>query len=343
MAGPVSDEIIAPCGKGYQLGDKDRKEKILESYNDVFADIVNGCLYDGEQVVQPEEFTDATPWGYYNESGEIHEQERDIAKYWTRKGVYISMIGIENQTAPDLDMPIRVMSYDSAAYRAQLRRKDAEKRKNAAEQRATNHLFPVVSMVLYLGHKRSWNGPLTLKERLDILPALEPYVSDYRMNLYQIAWMSHEEVNRRFHGDFWVFADYLVQVRENREYHPSRQTLRHKREIVMLLNAMERDNRYETAYNDLMLDPIKSKEDWNMCDVLDKVENRGVERGIQQERQRMAGVLDQVENRGVERGIGLGIEQERKRIVRSLAANGTPMQDIADTLQLTLQDVAAML
>lgn len=168
-------------------------------------------------------------------------------------------------------------------------------------------------MVLYLGHKRPWNGPVTLKERLDILLALEPYVSDYRMNLYQIAWMSHEEVNRRFHGDFWVFADYLVQVRENREYHPSRQTLRHKREIVMLLNTMERDNRYETAYNDLMRDPIKSKEDWNMCDVLDKVENRGVEGGI-----------------GL--GIEQGIEQERQNTIRkfcNLVATGVVSIDVA--------------
>ena len=30
-----------------------RREKILEDYPDVFADIVNGFLFDGEEVIKP--------------------------------------------------------------------------------------------------------------------------------------------------------------------------------------------------------------------------------------------------------------------------------------------------
>ena len=35
------------------MGQKDTTEKLLMDYNDVFADIVNGLLCKGEQVVQP--------------------------------------------------------------------------------------------------------------------------------------------------------------------------------------------------------------------------------------------------------------------------------------------------
>ena len=34
--------------------EKDIAEKTLEAYNDVFADIVNGLLFEGKQVVREE-------------------------------------------------------------------------------------------------------------------------------------------------------------------------------------------------------------------------------------------------------------------------------------------------
>lgn len=53
------------------MGEKDITEKILESYNDVFADIVNGIVFNGEQVVREEDLFDATPFGYYKASGKV--------------------------------------------------------------------------------------------------------------------------------------------------------------------------------------------------------------------------------------------------------------------------------
>ena len=35
------------------MGEKDITEKTLESYNDVFADILNALLFNGKQVVDP--------------------------------------------------------------------------------------------------------------------------------------------------------------------------------------------------------------------------------------------------------------------------------------------------
>ena len=35
------------------MAEKDISEKILESYNDVFADIVNVLLFNGEKVIDP--------------------------------------------------------------------------------------------------------------------------------------------------------------------------------------------------------------------------------------------------------------------------------------------------
>ena len=176
----------------------------------------------------------------------------------------MACIGFENQTASDPNMPLRVMGYDGAEYRAQLLN-DSE------------NLYPVVTLVLYFGHDKPWNGPLSLKERLNIPKEFEPYVNDYKINLFQIAYLTHEQVEL-FQSDFKVVADYFVQKQENGDYIPSSQDLTHVQETLQLLSIMTNDNRFEEAYN-TNTDGQKGGPR-NMCDVLDKVENRGIAKGI---------------------------------------------------------------
>ena len=82
-----------------------------------------------------------------------------------------------------------------------------------------------------------------------------------------------------FQSDFKVVADYFVQKRENGDYIPSSQDLTHVQETLQLLSIMTNDNRFEEAYN-TNTDGQKGGPR-NMCDVLDKVENRGIAKGIE--------------------------------------------------------------
>lgn len=79
------------------------------------------------------------------DTGRIHEQERDVGKYWVRDGVIQAMIGLENQSQPDGVMPMRIIGYDGASYKSQLSGKEGHQR------------YPVVTLVLYFGEKR-WSG-----------------------------------------------------------------------------------------------------------------------------------------------------------------------------------------
>ena len=63
------------------MGEKDITEKILASYNDVFSDIVNGLLFDGRPVVDPDALSDAAPYSMYKADGKVHEQERADPNY----------------------------------------------------------------------------------------------------------------------------------------------------------------------------------------------------------------------------------------------------------------------
>ena len=246
------------------MAQKDTSEKILESYNDVFSDIVNVLLFNGKQVLSADELEDQAPRSYYKADGKIREIERDVAKRWKNGNIRVACIGFENQTASDPNMPLRVMGYDGAEYWAQLLG-DSE------------NLYPVVTLVLYFGHDKPWNGPLSLKERLNIPKEFEPYVNDYKINLFQIAYLTHEQVEL-FQSDFKVVADYFVQKRENGDYIPSSQDLTHVQETLQLLSIMTNDNRFEEAYN-TNTDGQKGGPR-NMCDVLDKVESRGIAKGI---------------------------------------------------------------
>ena len=103
------------------MGEKDIAEKTLESYNDVFADLINVTIFNGRQIIIPESLADAISSSQYKFDQKLHEQIRDVAKYWNgENNIRLVFLGIENQTKIDKDMPLRVMEYDGAAYRNQL-------------------------------------------------------------------------------------------------------------------------------------------------------------------------------------------------------------------------------
>ncbi len=86
------------------MADKDVTEKTLEAYNDVFADIMNVLLFDGERVVSPRSLQDATTVSQYKFDDQLHEQERDVAKFWKKGNVRLTLCGLENQTKIDRDI-----------------------------------------------------------------------------------------------------------------------------------------------------------------------------------------------------------------------------------------------
>lgn len=92
-----------------------------------------------------------------------------------------------------------------------------------------------------------------------------------------------------FQSDFRIVADYFVQKREKDDYTPSAQTMKHVQETLQLLSVMTGDHRFEDVWNDQQKGGPQ-----NMCEVLERVENRGMDRGIQI---------------GIQRGTKTGIQQ----------------------------------
>ena len=243
---------------------KDITEKMLEKYNDVFADILNVLLFAGRDMVDESSLMDALPMSMLKIDGRVRTQERDIAKYWRKNKINVALFGLENQTVPNKLMPLRVFGYDGAEYVKQSRKENSDRTK-----------YPVITLVLYLGYEKRWNYPKRLFEVLDIDEDVRPYVNDFKINLFEIAYLEREKIDL-FKSDFRILADYLYQMRENRDYIADETNIAHVEELLTLMSAMTGDNRFEETIND-----FKGKEKVNMCEVLDRVEARGIEKGIE--------------------------------------------------------------
>ena len=268
------------------MAEKDMTEKTLEAFNDVFADIINGLLFDGEQVLQQESLIDAQTFSMYKADGQLHRQDRDVAKYWVdqhgeRITVRLAFLGIENQSNYDPDMPLRVIGYDGAVYRAELSQKDR---------------YPVVTLVLYFGDM-PWGRNRTLYDVVHIPEKLRPFVNDYKINLFEIANLPEEAVNH-FHSDFRTVIDYFISSRREQVYELKNSAdFTHVDELLTLMSVLTQDNRFEESLEG------EGGKPQNMSSLLDRVEERGRQKGLDE---------------GHQEGFREGADQNRLENIRSI-------------------------
>ena len=248
---------------------KDHAEKLLEDYNDVFADIINGLVYKGTRVVREEELeAGPTETLYKAAEGNLGEQRRDVLKRDKKNGTEYSVwFGLENQTGEDRTMPVRVMGYDYATYEQNLRRRKKGER-----------IEPVVTLVLYFGNKR-WRGPRRLHELVRLPEEIKEYVQDYGINLVEVSYLSEEEIGR-FESDFRLVAEYFrarrLGAEEQMRYNT--RTIRHVEAMLEFLRTFARYERFEKIQEELVESAKKGRE-IKMCNLVDQWVNMGEEKG----------------------------------------------------------------
>ena len=259
------------------MGEKDIAEKNLEAFNDVFADIVNVLLFKGNKLMKEKDLESAVKDSMFKADGKIHQQERDVSKFWKNGEIRISILGFENQTNPDKDMPLRVISYDGASYKQQLLDKKAKQR------------YPVATIVLYFGTKEKWSTPKNLFGCFNVPEELKPFVNDYKINVFNIAWLSDKTIDM-FQSDFKIVAKYFQTVRLKRDYKGSNEEIRHVDALLKMLSALTGDNSFEEVYN---VGNLK-KGGVTMCEVVEKIKAEGKEEIIRNLIESNAGTLEQI-------------------------------------------------
>lgn len=268
------------------MAEKDITEKNLEALNDVFADIVNVLLFKGEQVINEKDLEADTTKSMFKADGKIHEQERDVSKFWKNGEIRISILGIENQTAQDSDMPLRVISYDGASYKQQLLDNKNQKKR-----------YPVATLVLYFGTEEKWSKAKHLYDCFEVPEKLKPFVNDYKINVFNIAFLSPKTI-AMFKSDFKIIAEYFRAKRLNQKYKGSKEKLKHANETLKMFSALTGDDSFEKVYNEGNF----KKGGITMCDVVERIRNDGRTEGRTEEQERIimnliesnAGTIEQI-------------------------------------------------
>lgn len=199
-----------------------------------FADAFNYLLYDGKQIIKPEELREldtaelTVPYG--NNSKAPVQKYRDLLKMWNAMmdddAIYV-ILGAELQDKVHYGMPVKDGLYDMLGYSkqiAEIKRSYMEKddaddaagqdgeltiedgvvkiRLTAAEFLSGLHkgdkLIPIITAVVYL-RDEPWDGPKSLYDMLDIKnEALKRYIPNYWINLISPADMNDGEFDK-FH------------------------------------------------------------------------------------------------------------------------------------------------
>ena len=94
-------------------------------------------------------------------------------------------------------------------------------------------------------------------------------------DVYSMARLPRQ-IRNRFHSDMRIVVDYLA---EKQNFKPTTQRIVHPESLLLMLQALTGDGRYQKILNSITDEDKKGE--MTMCELLDKYENRGIQKGIQ--------------------------------------------------------------
>ena len=205
------------------MGFTDAVTKAYIRENTVFADAFNYLLYDGKQIIKPENLhtKDITEIAIpFHPEGKI--SPRKLSKSATQKyrdifkstvvmnddeASYI-LLGIENQSEVHYAMPVRNAIYDALQYGQQVNDIAAQHRKH--NELSSVHtrgeylsgflkddtIAPVITLVIYFG-LTPWDGPRSLHEMMAVKNQhLLSFVPDYQIHLLEPHCISDNDLQK---------------------------------------------------------------------------------------------------------------------------------------------------
>ncbi len=286
-----------PHNKGH--GGYDIPQKELESYPDVFADIVNALVYGGEQVVDLRCLRPAeTETRYRDRERRLRNQYEDLGRYETDgKGGTRILYLLANQSQVDSRMLLRKCGYVGGYYRGQYERQAGES-------------CPVMELVLYWGRRR-WKVSRSMRRffrRKGIDPRAWEYMDDERLHVFEMRRLPRE-VMGRFQSDMRIILEYLA---DGENMGRLEQEINHPVALLELMQALSGDGRYKIVIDDLMKEEkTGERRKWTVCKLMDKYWGGGKREGLKEGKQE--GLKE-----GKREGLKEGKQEERQTGIRVL-------------------------
>lgn len=273
------------------MGKKDLAQSVYFDSRERFADMFNGVLFKGMQIIKADDLkeADSVVAALLND-GSGRKTISD--KVWKWKGLYFSILSLENQTYVDYRMVFRTMKAEAMGYDKQWRERMRQNKKKwrliGKNHRisgdeylsgiAKNERFlPIITLILYLGVDKKWDGAVCLYDMLDIDEELKPFINNFRLNLF----------------DYHTCRDFSIFKTENRALFEVLTYSEHKAELqrVMkqnpcLYRALDYDSARaisDIAGINIDLETIKKQETegevYDMCKAFEDYKDEGRQEG----------------------------------------------------------------
>ncbi|MCM1062875.1 MAG: Rpn family recombination-promoting nuclease/putative transposase [Eubacterium sp.] len=287
-----------------------------------FADLFNGILFQGRNIILPDQLSEAS--GKYTAISQelikrsrkqhLLNRNRDI-KMLLQSGGVLRILTVENQKYIDYSMPLRCMEYDVLEYRKQL---DELRNSNQIHKAFTtkdeflcglksdNRLSPVYTICLYHG-EADWNGPWSLADMMDFqsdTDLFRPFFADYPFRLFCINAQPDFET---FHSELKLFfmalnqrgnPDGLQQLMTEYDayQHLSPDTAETLATLLDMPQIWEKREEYMN----------QNREDYDMCYAVQKWHEQDISKGM-----------------------ALGREDKTRQIVTNMLKRGFSDEDIS--------------
>ena len=275
------------------MGKKDEYQFDYLDDNHRFADQVNGALFQGRQVVKPEELEPADAQFVYlgKEAGARKNFRAIVDRACMWKGRLFHILAVENQTFVDYHMVLRNMLTESLSYQRQWKqRKLAHEKEHdlcigtdefLSGMTRDEKFIPIITLVVYCGTQHPWDGARCLHELLEIDEELKEFVTNYKLNLYDCH--EHDTFDEYHTGLRQLFEvvrycgdkEKLKQVMDT-DKESYRQIDSDTRELIEVVAKVKIKEDYESMEN--------GEKKYDMCKAFVDMKLEGVEEGIAQER-----------------------------------------------------------
>jgi len=267
------------------MGQRDLAQNDYLNDKTRFADMCNGILFQGQDIIRPEELWEAGEDIVYLEGKKRRKIIPDKVRLW--HGFYLAVISVENQTKVDYRMVFRMMKGEAVCYERQWNERESELQRLGVLGKKTrlcwygkNEKFtPVIPIVIYYGTDKTWDGATCLYDMLDMDASLAPFVMNYKLNLF----------------DYHECKDFSIFATENRELFELLSCARSEKKVEKMIR--ENAERYKELTYDaaqticdiagidvtLMKEISEDgREVANMCKAWDDHKKAGIKEGIKE-------------------------------------------------------------
>ena len=328
-SGKKERTVNNPHDKGYKRIFMVKKNFLDFIQKYVAMDWMQELTVDDIELVNKEFITDQFDTYESDLVYKIHVKDNEIYMFFLQ----------ELQSKNDFTMPFRLLVYMTAIWMDYF--KNTKKKERTRKEFRLPPIFP---LVLYNGTEK-WTAKRQLREMVNGADFLKDYIINFRYALVSVTELERDFItSSNTLIDNIIYADSFTEDKdwvENIERLGNRLTHLPKEDVnawitwfQKALQGLDKESKQE------IVERIRNGDVNNMCNSFERILNTKIEEGLAKGmKEGIRKGMEEGMKEGMKEGIKEGREKEREQLVMSSFRKGKTPEEIADFLDLALEQV----